>query len=36
MDDRRKYEYDSQLNAVSEDELLQAKLELWERLKPEQ
>ena len=35
MEDRRTYEHESQLDFVSEDELLQAKTELWEKLKPE-
>jgi hypothetical protein len=34
MDDRRKFEYESQLEFVSDQEILQAKIELWESLKP--
>lgn len=34
MEERRKHEHESQLKFISEDELLQAKLELWETLKP--
>jgi hypothetical protein len=34
MDGRREFEYKSQFNIVTEIELQQARLELWEKLKP--
>lgn len=34
MEDRRKLAYDSQFSAVSKEELLQAKTEFWESLRP--
>ena len=34
MDERRIFEYDSQFNLVTEIELQEARLELWNKLKP--
>lgn len=35
MDDRRDYEYQSQFDHITEEELLAAKMSLWEDMKPE-
>ena len=34
MDERRKHEHESQFNAVTLDEIHQAKTELWQSIKP--
>ena len=34
MDDRNKFEYESQFNLVTIEELNSAKLELWHKIKP--